>query len=430
MTSATSHLDSTSIKSTGAHYTPAALAKFLASETAKLVDHKQSSPITILDPACGDGGLLMAITLALPESVRGRLVLKGYETDAVALENTARSLELLDIKSIQLEHINFLDYFLGQEWDDRPLFNSAFAVEDLNDVVISNPPYVRTQVIGSKRSRKLASALGLTGRLDLYHAFVVGITRVLSDGGVLGLLTSNRFMFTQSGVSMRRLLRRSYNLKALFDLGDTKFFSAAVLPAVLVARRTTTGTKDLRCSYTRVYETKIEDKKKVTNVDGILDSLSISKNEADVVRTTEGTFAIERGSLENQHDADSVWRLSSNNSRTWLAAVNHNRQFSFGDIATVRVGIKTTADSVFIRDDWDTLPDAMRPEASLLRPLITHHSASRWHFNNIIRLRKRVLFTHTTDGFGGRKPIELKSFPKARTYLESHRPRLEKESTF
>ena len=423
MALATAHLDSSSIKSTGAHYTPVVLAKFLAGETAKLIDHEQSPPITILDPACGDGGLLKAITLALPESMRGRLVLKGYETDTVALEKAAQSLELLGVKSIRLKHTSFIDYVAGQEWSSSPLFDSMHAVEDLNDVVISNPPYVRTQVIGTERSRELASAFGLTGRLDLYHAFVVAITKVLRDGGVLGLLTSNKFMFNQSGMSVRRLLRRSYNLKALFDLGDTKFFSAAVLPSILIARRTLTWTDDSQCSYTRVYETKTEDKVEATNTHSILDSLN--KSEKGVVRTREGTFAIERGVLDRDHDAGSVWRLSSSNSRAWLATVSRHRQFSFGDIATVRVGIKTTADSIFIRDDWDSLPDAVKPETSLLRPLITHHSASRWNFRNLAELPKKVLFTHTNDESTGRRPIDLQSFPKARAYLESHRRRLE-----
>src|SRR5207244_11300835 len=106
------------------------------------------------------------------------------------------------------------------------------------DAVISNPPYVRTQVLGSASARELAIRFDLTGRLDLYHAFVKAMTLVLREGGILGLLTSNRFLTVQSGASMRDWLATKFRLHRLVDLGDTKLFEAAVLPAIIVAERT------------------------------------------------------------------------------------------------------------------------------------------------------------------------------------------------
>ena len=48
----------------------------------------------------------------------------------------------------------------------------------------------------------------------------------------------------------------------------------------------------------------------------------------------------------------------------------------FRDIGKIRVGVKTCADKVFIRNDWEKTPDADRPE--LLKPLTTHHIARRF----------------------------------------------------
>ena len=61
------------------------------------------------------------------------------------------------------------------------------------DAVIANPPYVRTQVLGAATAQELARRFRLTGRVDLYHAFAKAIANVLKPGGILGLLTSNRF---------------------------------------------------------------------------------------------------------------------------------------------------------------------------------------------------------------------------------------------
>ncbi|OHB77841.1 MAG: hypothetical protein A2Z34_05630 [Planctomycetes bacterium RBG_16_59_8] len=119
------------------------------------------------------------------------------------------------------------------------------------------------------------------------------------------------------------------------------------------------------------------------------------------------------------------WSLSSPTTRTWLAAVNDRRACSFGDVAHVRVGIKTNADEVFARDDWDTLPKESRPETDLLRPLITHHIADRWTAKNASAPQKRVLYPHQEAPDGSRRTIDLSEYPRAQAYLRQHRQRLE-----
>ena len=59
----------------------------------------------------------------------------------------------------------------------------------------------------------------------------------------------------------------------------------------------------------------------------------------------------------------------------WLATVQASWG-TFGDAGPIRVGVKTCADRVFIRTDWQALPRAERPE--LLRPLVTHRDARRF----------------------------------------------------
>src|SRR5205085_10118912 len=110
-----------------------------------------------------------------------------------------------------------------------------------------------TQNLGSQKSRQLAEQFGLTGRVDLYQAFVKAMAAVLRNAGTLGLLISNRFLFVQSGCAVRRLLRNSFDLKAVYDLGDTKLFAASVLPAIVVARKGT-GAALSECTFSRVYE--------------------------------------------------------------------------------------------------------------------------------------------------------------------------------
>src|SRR5207248_10250338 len=102
-------------------------------------------------------------------------------------------------------------------------------------------------------ARALAERFQLSGRVDLYQVFVRAMTPSLRLGGVLGLLCSNRFLTVQAGAALRDLLDREFELCEIFDLGDTKLFAAAVLPAIVIARRRPERVRS-SCAFTRAYE--------------------------------------------------------------------------------------------------------------------------------------------------------------------------------
>ena len=101
-------LKASAIKANGVHYTPPDLAGFLATVTAD-DSNLEHNEIRVLDPACGDGGLLAAFAAALPLKTRRRLVLLGFETDADALIAAEEKLAVLDVKSVVLRNEDFLE---------------------------------------------------------------------------------------------------------------------------------------------------------------------------------------------------------------------------------------------------------------------------------------------------------------------------------
>lgn len=427
----TAHLNETTRKSTGAHYTPWELATFLAEVTLSRCAKSIGHTVRVLDPACGDGTLLCAIAASAPRSLRTRMELIGYETDAIALDEARERLECLDVNIVRIRNDDFLEAACDEYTNELSPslfseFGEATRREGMFDVVISNPPYVRTQVLGASRSRQLASRFQLTGRVDLYHAFVCAISTVLKPGGVLGLLTSNRFMLIQSGASMRALLRKNFHLRDLYDLGDTKLFKAAVLPAVLVGERANgSSNPTTKCPFARVYEMRCSpaSKPKSRKISSVLSALR--GGLTGPIITPGGRYLIERGQLAAPADHSLPWSLNSPRSGEWLAKVEERRGVVFGEIARIRVGLKTTADKVFVRDDWHELPEQERPEDELLNPLITHHVAARWRMSASTRVRRRVLYPHTEDDLGKKAPIDLDAYPRAKRYLESHRAALE-----
>jgi adenine-specific DNA-methyltransferase len=256
--------------------------------------------------------------------------------------------------------------------------------------------------------------------VDLYHAFAKAMSNVLKLGGTLGLLTSNRFLTIKSGAALRKLLNQEFSLRAVYDLGDTKLFTAAVLPVVVVAKKSREKTAR-PCTFTRVYEHRGEARidHDICDKDSLLSA--IRKDEVSgFLQSPDYTYRLERGSLLATGN-DEVWSLSTPDYQKWLESVSRHRSFLFHDVARIRVGIKTTADDVFIRDEWTSLPADQRPEAELLRPLIRHFDANRWFRRGTHK--QTVLYPHTTDG-ERRAPIDLDNLPNGKRYLESHFERL------
>lgn len=384
-------------KSTGAHYTPPALARFVAREIASVLP---SSCPRVLDPAVGNGELLVALLQELAREV----LVTGFDTDALAVAKASERLRELT-PNLSITQRDFLAAAL--EHRESELMPTTV---DKFDVVIANPPYVRTQVMGADAAQRISRQFDLTGRVDLYFAFIEGIAAVLREGGVAGIIVSNRFMTTRAGARVRQRIHENFEVLHVWDLGDTRLFEAAVLPAVLLLRKGNTQPNHGK-PFSSIYTTREEARRTASD---IFDAL----HSHGPIRVNDEVFKVVHGSLNagNGHD---VWRVSTPTSIAWLETVRRHTSQTFGDIGKIRVGVKTTADRVFVRRDWSDLPPQEQPE--VLRPLVTHEVARRYRARPTDR---KILYTH--EQRNGRKvAIDLKQYPRAALYLEKHRATLE-----
>jgi hypothetical protein len=407
-------------KADGATYTPAGLAEFVAQQMLRVADLPKHGTIRVLDPAVGDGALLNALIKQLPKDIQNRLDVFGYDTNPEAIiVATGRLKVAFPDLIIHLEKRDFLEHVLDMQGCGD--FFSASEVHERFHLVIANPPYVRTQIMGAQQAQQITQRFGLTGRVDLYYPFLLGISEVLEVNGVAGVITSNRFMTTKSGQSVRRELLRCFRISHVWDFGDTKLFDAAVLPSVLLAH----GVSDSRHPHTAgitcssIYET---DSPATIDASDVIAALSVADDM--VVAIPDGRrFRVRHGDLNNGSDAEGVWRVATHSTDKWLATVEANTWGTFRRIGKIRVGVKSTADKVFIRNDWNDLPEG-RPE--LLRPLITRHCARRFKACVPSKTKhiKEILYTHEVTETG-RGAVDLSLYPKAARYLERHRDALE-----
>lgn len=389
-------------KKNGVVYTPTNLANYTSETLLNFnEEYLDAVELNILDPAVGSGELLIALINQIYEK-NNNIKVYGYETDSFVANQTQTKLkEKYPLLEIEIRNQDFL--VAVEE-----------GISEKFDFIIANPPYIRTQILGSKRSKRIAEKLNLKGRVDLYYAFLVCIKDILKENGAAAFITSNKFMTIKAGACVRNFILQNYSIKQITDLGDTKLFDASVLPCVIFFTLGKTE-NEKEVQFTSIYE----------NRGGFSDKTI--KNIFDAINET-GNFKLENGSVYkfqkgylNSVKEDSLWTISTNEQEEWLKKVEGKTWKTFSNIGKIRVGIKTTADNVFIKETWEE----EKPEVELLKPLITHRNAGQIIPNTSDHWQ--VLYPHTVEG-KKRVAYDLRNYPKAEQYLLKHYTQLSSRS--
>ena len=388
-------------KEKGVVYTPESMANYVAAEIYKYGSKYFCLDIAILDPAVGTGELLIAMIQAV-EKKGVKIKAVGYETDETVGKETKKRLEtMFPHVEVEIRIADFLD-----------------AVENGTagqyDCVIANPPYIRTQILGGSRTKEIAKKLSLSGRIDIYYAFLLYTGKVLKPSGVAGFITSNKFMTIKAGNAVRNYMVQNYTLHHITDLGDTKLFNASVLPCIIIFSLGSTLEKET-VGFTSIYQ--VSDGSKCKSIRNIFDTIY----EDSIYQLPDGRcYRFQQGTIHSVEN-NALWTISSCESKEWLRAVESKTWLTFSQIGKIRVGIKTTADNVFIGDNWT----GENADLELLRPLITHRNAGQIVAND--RTQWQVLYTHKMEN-GKRVVYDIDYFPKSKAYLMKHYEQLDGRS--
>ncbi|KRL78235.1 Eco57I restriction-modification methylase domain-containing protein [Ligilactobacillus equi] len=402
-------------KKNGIQYTPDDLSLFIAQQLKYYFLRENSDSVSnqklkLLDPACGDGNLLLAV-----QNVFKDIDYQGYGID---IDQKA-----IHIAEGKLNHNNFklfsADYLsLIENVENVNLFNQPNSLNnEINniDLIIANPPYIRTSILGAERSQHLAKLFNLSGKVDMYHVFLKAMTNTLKDNGILCVITSNKYLTNKSGKNIRDFLSDNFKILNIIDLGDTKPFSAAVLPAIFIGKKKK-HSDNSSVPFTRVYESASSAK----STDSI-DKLSTLLKEKNGIHSYKGhSFKVTSGLLDASV-SDTPWNMATFAEKEWVTKLEKNAHKKFGDVFDVHVGIKTTADNVFIKKNWKDLDTNIRPEKEVLHPLVSSKTIERWqtHPDNL----NTILYTHTIKN-GKRIPIDFYKYPHAYNYLLEHKQQL------
>ncbi len=395
-------------KKDGTTFTPVPLADFLAKKLLTYI-RPADNPIMINDPACGDGALLMALAGKLSEAGI-QFNISGSDKNPSFTDQTVKQLSnrfadsVIDIKCKDL-----ISERLG----------GLFSFEKVNDVIIANPPYVRTQVLGAEYAKKIADSFGLTGRIDLYYPFLINMTESLRPGGLLGVITSNRFLTTKSGADIRAYLLRNYEILEIIDLGDTKPFDTAVLPAVFIGRKKPCDDESKSHKFISIYESRSSDKSGLMHTG--VDIYDVINQETDgLFRIGSQEYVVRTGMLDRSGNAGSVWCIKSEESSSLITKIESKMSNRISDFFKVRVGIKSCADDVFLSDDFTE----HRPEDVWFRDMISQENIDGGDIKGPL---PRVIYPYYENN-GEKAVLDIDVYPEAKAFFTQHEERLKRRS--
>lgn len=235
-------------------YTPDWIASYLVENTlGQALENAQSAEeiekITLLDPSCGCGHILLAAYDCLeraylqrgvaPETVPEKIVGKnlfGLDIDRAAVEVAIRLLTLRaqggggsppNIFSFEREKFPDAEK-IGSLW--RPM-QGAFcpaqgAAERLlsgrYDAVVTNPPYLGVKKIAPEIKRYVFER-GFFGRGNLDTLFIERALTLAAPNGRIGMISMQSWMFLSTAARFRRRLLTVATLETLAHLGVGAF---------------------------------------------------------------------------------------------------------------------------------------------------------------------------------------------------------------
>lgn len=198
--------------------------------------------VSWLDPSAGTG----AFPLAILEHVA--TVSNGLRLDNLpkitAIEDSSTAVTIMEsrIDAFLANYGISIGQYLNSErlklvcsdfFEFTAPTNQLLSKNLVFDIVIGNPPYVRSGKISEFTRNLLPSALGhrYTKSADLYLNFYLGSEQLIDEEGLICFVTPHNFLKNQSSLAFRRSFSQTMQLVRLIDLGERPVFDAVSVHA-------------------------------------------------------------------------------------------------------------------------------------------------------------------------------------------------------
>lgn len=378
--------------------------------------------ITVIDPACGSGAFLIAAYDYLKkelDEINDRIAdLKGRTQelfDGDEMYDASRENEYLikclygvDLNPESVE-ISKLSLWLRTLTKDKPLTNLDDNIKSGNsitefdfhkefpevfakggfDIVIGNPPYVRQERLKDIKTILEEKFTTYIGTADLYCYFYELAINLLKTGGVLGYITSNKWLRINYGKNIRKMLNE-YFIIEIEDHGKIKMFiDAGVETNIIIVKK--------------IYRQNTQVKIVLTEKNN--KTFEASQNNF----SEEGYLFLDNRLLKVKEKIDIIGKPLGE----WNVEINR--------------GVLTGLNDAFIidREKYNELIKKDRKNKEILVPLLRGQDIRRYKINY-----KSLYLINTHNGykFNDKKILEVRieEYPIIKEYLNEFEPALSK----
>ncbi|WP_157150026.1 Eco57I restriction-modification methylase domain-containing protein [Brachyspira sp. SAP_772] len=266
------------------------------------------------------------------------------------------------------------------------------------DVVIGNPPYVQIQGMERelKEGYKEANYKNYISTGDIYQLFFEKSLNVLKVGGIVGMITSNKWMRAGYGAITRDYFYRNVNVNGVIDLGGGRFQGATVDTSIILYSK-----KDNEIKINEPREFKAikfyDDLSELNNIQ--------FKNEIIIA------------------DKDKEWLIMNNIENSIFEKINKHKPLKDWDINIYR-GVLTGFNEAFIIDEEtkNNLINEDSKSAELIKPVLRGRDIKRYYSS----YTSYLINTHNGIKEKNIPPINIKDYPAIKKHLDKYYKQLEK----
>lgn len=299
------------------------------------------------------------------------------------------------------------DRVLAFDWDNGNSRLATVVTSGGFDVVAGNPPYLRSsdarQFIPSQHEYMRSSYHSMgEGQADMSYAFIEKGLSLLNPGGKLGFITSNGFIWNNSGASLRKVLAESNSVKELVDFGVAKIFKdAGPATAIVILDRA----PHRKFQYGRLFLKDL--------------GSNVLLSEMPAIPKVSAPL----NTLQDTH-----WALPSSEDREIFDAM-HRHTLKISDVAETFTGTRTGDDKVFlveklqVRGKYAEIKGRNSDktyliEKELLKPFVRTRHIQRY---GTLPRDEWIIFPYTNGGDYYPVKILRDRYPKAYAYFLDHK---------
>ncbi|WP_305464221.1 Eco57I restriction-modification methylase domain-containing protein [Photobacterium leiognathi] len=227
-------------KSNGVVYTPSELAEYVARKAISYLDTDVNGTLSVLDPACGDGELLNAVSCVCSSIAQLPPILFGVDIDPESVNLASKR---LPGTFIGVSNNGLCPHSLpcNEGWD---LLGKELGVNsDGFDLIIANPPWGAD--ISSYQELIEKSDFSLRhGQYDTSDLFVEMAYKQLKTGGVFAFIIPDS-LFYQERSRLREFLVKKTEIRFIGRFGEGVFPSVNRACAVVICKKKSTSEKHM-----------------------------------------------------------------------------------------------------------------------------------------------------------------------------------------